>query len=139
MATITDPQDVKDGYESSVPFSDAWLTKKIIEAELILSERLGDLSDWIAANPTLSEERTQKIKTVVTRMVTRVIRNPEGYTSEADGDYSYSRGRSTGEPGDVYASTGDWRLLGVSSRRARGSVRVSVPLDSPRNMNGYCP
>src|SRR5690349_6395828 len=116
MANITDPQDVTNGYESSVPFSATWLQSKISEAELILSGRLGDLSDWIAADPTLWAQRTKKIKTVVGRMVRRVIRNPEGFQSEADGDYSYSRGRSTGEPGDVYASPADWSMLGFSSR-----------------------
>jgi hypothetical protein len=68
---------------------------------------------WI--NPTTGDpvEVPGTIRYVVLRAVERAIRNPDGFSAESDGDYSYQR---TGvEPG-VYLTPGEEKAI----RRAMG-------------------
>lgn len=117
-----------------------WLENQIEQAEAVLEIKRGDLLDYIAAGVGAAEQakRTARVKMVVNRMVLRVVKNPDGLYSEADGDYSYSRDKSLGS-GEVYASSRDLALVGVTSRRRVSSMRLHLPADSPRNMTtGSC-
>lgn len=137
MPNFTDYPHVKDGYESPILDSQkAWVERKINEAELELSSRIGNLATWVAKQRD-PDDAMARVKTVVSRMVHRVLRNPSGYDTETDGEYSYSRRRSSHEPGEVVATSRDWRLLGFG-QAARGprSFRMGLPADSPRNMGG---
>ncbi|WP_311208728.1 MULTISPECIES: Gp19/Gp15/Gp42 family protein [unclassified Aeromicrobium] len=139
MANFTDTAFVKSGYESPILSSqEAWVERKIMEAELELAARIGPIVEWAERQENPDDAKT-RLKVVVSRMVYRVLRNPSGYDSETDGEYSYSRRSSRHEPGEVVATGNDWMFLGVSTRR-RGprSIRMSLPDDSPRNMTGGC-
>lgn len=122
---------VTQGYKPAVPDSDReFVEDGIDEAELILESYLGPLADWIAAGN--SEQRTRRIQRVVTRMVRRVMRNPSGFASETDGDYSYARPSALAS-GEIFVGAAEWRLLGVR-RNGFKTIRVGLPQDSPRNM-----
>lgn len=99
-----------------------WLQDQIDEAELILERRLGDLAAWADADAT--GLRARAVQRVVTRMVRRVMRNPEGMTSETEGDYSYRLDPRVAS-GSVWVTDDDWVLLGVAPRRA-GSIRLAT-------------
>lgn len=132
---ITTFADVDEFVKRDIPASDqTWVEAKIDEAESLLETYVGDLDDWIAANPTKRESRIIK---VVCRMVDRVIKNPDGLSTETDGDYAY--GRPVGlASGEVYATRTDLRLLGLSRRRKFGTMRAYLPSDSPRNQSRGC-
>lgn len=129
--TVTKFDDVALGAKPPIPSTDEPTVDEYIdEAETILSVRLGDLDAWIAVDPV----REARLKTVVKRMVRRVLKNPDGFESESEGDYSYTRSRAL-RSGEIYVSAADWRILGIKIRRPR-SIRLGLPADSPRNMNG---
>lgn len=134
MASVTTFADVQKAQKRSVPTEDkAWIEDLIAKAEAILSLRRGDVEDWVAEQN--SDKRRQAVKHAVTNMVTRVLKNPDGYTTEADGDYSYGRDKSLAS-GQLYATTTDLQLLGLRTGRGRAkSIRLYLPSDSPRNMN----
>lgn len=127
---VTTFEVVTKGYKPAVPDSDREFVEDAIdEAELILESRLGDLATWIAVDP---DKRTRRVQRVVTRMVRRVMRNPSGFASETDGDYSYARPSALAS-GEIYVGAAEWRLLGVRNKGFK-TIRVGLPQDSPRNM-----
>jgi hypothetical protein len=134
MASVTTFDDVSSAQKRPIPSEDqTWVEAKIREAEAILSlKRPPSIEDWAAEQD--SDNRRANIKFAVIRMVTRVLKNPDGLTAEADGDYSYGRDKSLAS-GEIYASRADLLLIGIkSTRRARKAIRLTLPPDSPRNM-----
>jgi hypothetical protein len=129
---------VANGYKPAVPTSDTEFVEDAIdEAEMILESKLGDLTAWIdrGATEVIRGKRKRKLQRVVTRMVRRVMRNPSGFASETDGDYSYARPSALAS-GEIYVGPAEWSLLGVATRTF-GTIRVGLPQDSPRNMHGH--
>lgn len=126
---------VTKGYKPAVPDSDQdFVEDAIDEAEMLLEARLGDLESWIASAPTpeARQKRRRRLQRVVTRIVRRVMKNPDGFTSESAGDYSYARAGALAS-GQIYVALTEWNLLGVKGRGFK-SIRVGLPKDSPRNM-----
>lgn len=136
MAQLIEFSDVAKGHKPAIPDEDKdYVYELIDEAVVELEVVVGDLDRWIAAAKTdaLRAKRETKVKTVLKRMVRRVLRNPEGYLSESDGDYSYSRARDDGQLGDVVVTAKDRRTLGLGGSIRPGTIRVGLPADSPRN------
>jgi len=130
---ITTFADVEQFAKRDIPASDqTWVEAKIVEAESLLATYRGNLADWIALDPEVNEPL---VVLVVCRMVDRVIKNPDGYSTETDGDYSYGRPGSLAS-GELYASRADLRLLGLGRKRRYGSIRLHLPTESPRNARG---
>lgn len=130
---VTTFEVVSKGYKPAVPDSDRdFVEDAIDEAELILETRLGDLTAWIAVD---SEKRTRRLQRVVTRMVRRVMKNPDGFSSETAGDYSYARAGALAS-GEVYVGASEWKLLGFKTQGFK-TIRLGLPKDSPRNMHGH--
>lgn len=65
----------------------------IDKAERLVRDKVPNLNDRIMAGCP-SEET---VSDVVVDMVLRLLRNPEGLSSESAGDYSYQRNAATGE------------------------------------------
>jgi hypothetical protein len=84
---------------------------RLDDAERKLKSRLPDLDDRITAG-TLDVE---DVKQVESEMVLRLIRNPEGFTQESDGNYSYMLSAAVAS-GRLEVRDDEWRQLGV--RRA---------------------
>jgi hypothetical protein len=69
--------------------------------------------DWIDPDTGALQPVPGSIKATVLRMVERAVRNPEGFSAESAGDYSYQR---TGVQPGIYITEGEERAI----RRALG-------------------
>jgi hypothetical protein len=79
------------------------------DAELVIKNRIPDLDDRIAEG-TLS---AAVVVMVEAEMILRLIRNPDGYTQETDGNYSYSISSRVAS-GVLDVQSHEWSLLGVN-------------------------
>lgn len=124
MGLYAEPADIAakwSGYRSTE--HEALAITLIGEAEGLILDRFPQLPDRIA-NGTVSEVT---VKAVVTDMVKRVLRNPEGYRSEADGNYNYAYAPGAYTPGEVDLTAGDIRRLNGH----RQAATVSAGADDP--------
>lgn len=104
-------QDVEARYGE--PLSASQITQVnvwLADVERRLRRRIRDLDDRVA----LSEDYKADVIAVESDAVIRILKNPDGFRSEAEGSYSYAT--------DVRAASGflmiledEWKLLGVSS------------------------
>jgi hypothetical protein len=78
--------------------------------EARITHRIPDLAAQITATPTLRN----LVVEVEADAVARVLRNPEGFLQEQDGDYLYIRDRSLSS-GYLDLTEQEWTRLGVSS------------------------
>lgn len=123
-------EDIRKGFKPAIPDEDQdYIYELLEEANVELENVVGDLARWIAENP----KREARARVVLKRMVRRVLRNPDGYVGESDGNYSYTRAARDGMLGDVELTRKDRRTLGLSTAIKPGSIRVGLPMDSPRN------
>lgn len=67
----------------------------------------------------------QNVRRILATAVIRVLKNPQAYRSEQDGDYSYSFDRAVSS-GELNLSVADLRMLGGGRRRFY-SAAVSDP------------
>lgn len=81
---------------------------RLDDAERKIKNRIPDLDERVAAG-TLDEA---DIRMVEAEMVLRLIRNPEGYTQETDGNYSYMVSQAVAS-GRLEVREDEWRQLGV--------------------------
>jgi hypothetical protein len=101
------------------------LARTLVEPELSRVEALlEDASDlvrdvagktWIDPVTGLLEPVPGTVRATVLRMVERAVRNPEGFSAESAGDYSYQR---TGVQPGIYVTEGEERAI----RRAIGKT-----------------
>jgi len=104
------PVDVEARYGEALSASETTqVTVWLADAERRLRRRIPDLDDRVA----FSEDYRADVIEVEASAVIRVLKNPDGFRSEAEGSYSYST--------DVRAASGflmiledEWKLLGVS-------------------------
>lgn len=66
------------------------------------------------------------VRMVAARSVIRSMQNPEGYRTESDGDYSYTRDESR-TSGELYVSAADLALLRGGSASRVGTIHVREP------------
>lgn len=86
------------------------VTALLDDAELILRNRIPTLLDKADEDELFRDT----VVLVESRMVMRVIRNPDGYTQETDGNYSYTiNGRVAS--GLLETLPDEWALLGASA------------------------
>lgn len=93
------------------------VTARLADAELIIKSRIPDLSTKITDGTILQAA----VVMVESDMVLRLVKNPDGYTQEADGGYSYQR-LSEVASGKLEVLPREWNLLGV-----RGGVYTIAP------------
>ena len=80
------------------------------DVELEILTRIPDLDDRIT-NGDLDEKVVIRVEASA---VKRVILNPEGYTSESDGDYSYQLNYQLAS-GELVITEKEWALLGAGA------------------------
>lgn len=83
---------------------------RLEDAELILKSRIPDLDSKIVAG-TIDQALVVMIEA---DMVLRLIRNPDGYTQETDGNYSYTISTQVAS-GRLEVLPSEWSLLGIRS------------------------
>lgn len=79
------------------------------DAEIEIKERIPDLE-----TKATDEDYLKKVIKVEASAVVRLIRNPDGYTSETDGDYTYQINYRLAS-GELTITPKEWTLLGLSS------------------------
>lgn len=102
------------------PEEEALVNLRLEEVERMVRRRIPDLDQRITAGTVLEADVVQ----VEADAVLRLVRNPEGYLSETDGNYTYTLQRSDDGPAGRLALTPEeWRVLGVTT----GALSVMVP------------
>lgn len=110
--SLAAPQDVASrlGRELT-PEETTQVATLLADAELLIRARIKNLDELITTGQLLSEV----VVMVEANSVMRVIRNPEGFKSEVDGNYSYEFASSVAS-GRLEILDLEWSLLGVADR-----------------------
>lgn len=98
-------------------------TTLLDDVEAMLKARIPDLDERAAADPNY---RTLVVM-VESNAVTRVLKNPEGYRQETEGNYSYSLNVAAAA-GYLLILDSEWALLGA----ARGAWTITPVVRSRR-------
>lgn len=99
----------------------------LADAEILIRARVPDLDDQVEA----SDDFFDIVKYVEASAVVRLIRNPNGYTSETDGDYTYQINFRLAS-GSLEITDREWSLLGVGSGMFLINMKVPTPLEGGR-------
>lgn len=91
---------------------------RLNDAERLIKNRIPDLDAKILA----SDIDEADVRMVEAEMVLRLIRNPEGFTQESDGNYSYMLSVAVAS-GRLEVRKDEWGQLGV--RRAAYTIRTT--------------
>jgi hypothetical protein len=83
---------------------------RLNDAERMIKRRVPDLDAQIVAG-TIDQDDVVMIEA---DMVLRLIRNPDGYTSETDGNYSYTISQQVSS-GKLEVLPDEWDLLGIKT------------------------
>lgn len=84
------------------------ITTRLADAERLILKRIPDLADQLAADPPTIDQ--DDVVQVEAEAVLRVVRNPNGYVSETDGEYTYQLGQSS-EPAVLEILPSEWELI----------------------------
>lgn len=83
---------------------------RLADAERMILRRIPDLADQITAGDVDEADVIQ----VESDAVIRILKNPDGYTSETDGTYSYAMKWDVAS-GKLEILDSEWRILGVQT------------------------
>ncbi|QTR37007.1 hypothetical protein J8670_12990 [Mycobacterium tuberculosis] len=84
---------------------------RLADAERMIRRRIKDLDDKIDAGDIDPED----VKQVEADMVLRLLRNPEGFTQETDGNYTYMLHQQLAS-GKLEVTDDEWETLGIRRR-----------------------
>lgn len=68
----------------------------------------------MAARCTASADYTATVVSVEAEVVVRYLANPDGLSSETDGNYSYTRTQAVAGAGSLALTSEEWSLLAAS-------------------------
>ncbi|MBL3742850.1 hypothetical protein IQ261_01190 [Mycobacteroides abscessus subsp. massiliense] len=104
------PSDVSGRLGRELSADEATMvTARLADAELIIRSRIPDLDDQI----TNDKIDVEIVKMIEANAVVRLVRNPNAYTGETDGNYSYQINWKTAT-GELEILDNEWALLGIS-------------------------
>lgn len=95
------------------------------DAEVLLTLRIPDLEEQVTAG----DIDQALVVMVEANSVVRLIRNPNGYTSETDGSYSYQLNWRLAS-GSLEILDSEWSLLGLSGGAFVIHPRVRTPFEA---------
>ncbi|ASJ79532.1 head-to-tail adaptor [Mycobacterium phage Kalnoky] len=98
----------------------ALINVRLADVERMIKRRIPDLATRVTDSDYLED-----LKQVEADAVLRLVRNPEGYLSETDGNYTYML-RSDLASGKLEIFPEEWEILGY--RRSRMTVIVPNPV-----------
>ncbi|WP_111508365.1 Gp19/Gp15/Gp42 family protein [Mycobacterium kyogaense] len=120
MPTYATVDDVEELWAHEFTNAERTLVeRRLSQAERMIRRRISDLDDR-ATDP---DYRADLID-IESDVVLRLIRNPDGYESEQDGEYAY-RFHPEAASGKLEITDEEWRTLGVSTSSA---MFVFVPV-----------
>lgn len=108
---------------------DLWIGR----AERLLRSRVPGLALRVAADPVVEPDLVDNVKDVVTSMVQRVFRNPEGVRTrqETTGPFSGSVTLGGDQPGELWITDDELSRL-VLTGQGRGAFSIDmIPSSSP--------
>lgn len=97
---------------------------RLADVQRIIRKRIPDLDERVFSGDLDVDDVVQ----VESDAVLRLIRNPEGFVSETDGNYTYQFSHST-KAGMLEILPEEWELLGATS--VGGSMFQLVPTFAP--------
>lgn len=97
----------------------------LADTEILLKARISDLDDKVADD----DGYLDIVKMVEARAVRRLLRNPDGYTSETDGDYTYQINYRLAS-GDLDVTDQEWALLGVGAGISLINLKARTPFET---------
>lgn len=123
--------DVQARYENEIDEALALVVgTRLGDAEIRLKHRIPDLADRVAD----SEDYEDIVVMVEAEMVLRLIRNPDGYSQESDGNYSYAIYQKVAS-GRLEVTDEEWDLLDAPG--SQGSFTISPWIyDDPASLEG---
>lgn len=98
------------------------VTTRLEDAEELILARIPDLPQQI----TDGKIRERLVVMVEAEAVMRLIKNPEGYTQETDGNYSYSISSRVAS-GRLSIEPDEWSLLGIRASVALIAPEIKMP------------
>lgn len=120
--TYADPSDVSGRLGRSLDASESTMVAtRLADAERLLKARIPDLDQKI----TDGDVSIDLVKMIEANAVVRLVRNPNAYTGETDGNYSYQINWKTAT-GELEILDNEWALLGISQ-----AMFVIAPLLPP--------
>lgn len=121
-APYAQPSDVTDRWgRQPSPEEASLIAKRLEDVERKIRRRIPDLDDQIVNGDIAVEDLIQ----VEADAVLRLVRNPDGYLSESDGDYTYMLQQGTAS-GQLTITPEEWEMLGIV--RSRMSILVPNPV-----------
>ena len=121
IATV---DDVQDRLDRELTDDEKQLAATLLEdVEAIIRSRVRNLLRRAAAD----ESYRQIVVMVEANAVLRVLRNPEGYRQESEGNYSYSLNAAVAS-GHLFVLGSEWDLLGAN----RGAFTITPKVRRPR-------
>lgn len=108
---------------------DNWIGK----AERLLRSKVPGLLDRVEADPVTEPDLLDNVKDVVTAMVQRVFRNPEGVRQRQEGTGPFTGSVTYGgdQPGALSVTDAELSLISVAGSN-RGAFTVdTIPVSSP--------
>lgn len=108
---------IRWGRAELTPEEESLVSLRLAEVERMIRRRIPDLDIRITDGKIDAEDVAQ----IEADAVLRLVRNPEGYLSETDGNYTYmlQQGRLSGR---LYIEPDEWAVLGL-----RRGVAVLAP------------
>lgn len=103
----------------------ALVEARLGDAERKIRIRIPDLDNRIQKNPALAEIA----RTVCADAVIRLVRNPEGYVQETDGNYTYMLSQSYAE-GRLTILPEEWLDLGIRNKARILHVTPQLPWET---------
>lgn len=95
------------------------ITTRLADAERLILKRIPDLAAQLAAVPPTIDEAD--VVQVEAESVLRVVRNPNGYVSETDGEYTYQLGQNS-TPAALEILPSEWEL--ILGAKAVGMIQI---------------
>lgn len=125
MAYAT-PTDIEQRLGRTLDDSEATIVgARLEDIEELIFQRIPDLGEKIASGKI----RQRLVVMVESEAVMRLIRNPDGYTQETDGNYSYTIDARVAS-GRLSILPDEWAMLGVN----RSVVLLSPDINLPSGM-----
>lgn len=112
------------------------VTARLGDAELLIKSRIPGLDEQIVAG-TLNQA---VVVMVEADAVLRLIRNPDGYKAETDGNYSYEIDQNVAS-GRLKILDEEWAMLGIRAAVFTIAPRMEMPLYGPegRDISEWMP
>jgi hypothetical protein len=131
MATWTSKQDIIDRWVGAdVPQDEDLIDTLIFDAEVVIKSAYPRIQERLDAL-TLSLD---VVKFVVSRMVIRVLRNPDNLGTHQQSTGPFSESRTYRGETDIWLSDSEKNMLAPSNSRKAGSIS---PLDGSRKQYVY--